>query len=199
MMFRWFRDNFCQRELMQAMDMKEDVYEFLTTAAACIAPGSEGLLVLPHLMGSGSPEFNVKAKAVFAGISMGMTKAHFTRAIMESVAYMIKRNLEILELKGIKAAEIRVLGGGAKSNLWNQIKADVTNIPICTLQGQETASVGAAILAGVGCSTFESIDAGCNKTVKIKDRFYPTSVGQAGYRKQYAQYKLLSDTLEKFW
>jgi sugar (pentulose or hexulose) kinase len=199
MMFRWFRDTFCEMEMLQAADKNQDAYELMTAQARGIPAGSDGLLILPHLMGSGSPEFNAKAKSVFAGIQMGMVKAHFLRAIMESIAFMIKRNIEILESKGIGFTEIRVLGGGAKSPLWNQIKSDVTNIPIITLHGEETTSVGAAILAGVGCGIFSDIEDGCRKTVKEKDRYFPDLLYRDIYATQYARYKLLSDSLESFW
>lgn len=199
MMFRWFRDIFCELEITDAVNNNTDAYDLMTALAEEIAPGSEGLLVLPHLMGSGSPEFNVNAKAVFAGMQLGMRKGHFTRAIMESIAYMIKRNLETLETKGIKVKEIRASGGGAKSFLWNQIKSDVANIPIYTLSAQETASIGAAILAGVGCNAFESIEDGCKKTVTIKNSFFPIPQNQPNYETAYHRYKLLSDSLESFW
>ena len=154
MVLKWFKDSFCQSESMQAEQNNQDVYDLLSQQAEKIPAGSEGLLILPHLMGSASPDYNPKASGVFTGIRLGMNKGHFIRAIMESVSLMIHHNLESLRAKGININVIHILGGASKSRLWNQILADVTGLPVVTLSDSENAVAGACVLAQVGVGNF---------------------------------------------
>jgi len=82
--------------------------------------------MLPHLGGAMAPEDNPKAKGVFYGITLRHSKGHFVRAVMESIACIVMRNIDVIEGMNIKVDEIRCLGGGSKSAVWNQIKADLT-------------------------------------------------------------------------
>jgi xylulokinase len=199
MVLKWFRDVFCQEEVKLAEKTDEDPYQLLGSLAEKISPGAEGLIMLPHLMGAGSPEFDMHVKGVFAGISPGLGKAHFIRAIMESVAFMVRRNIESLRESGISVSEIRALGGGARSSLWNQIKADVTGVPYVTLESAESACLGAAILAGTGSGTWPDIRQACTRVVKIKDRFLPDPAKSAVYDPVYSRYISLYDHLCGYW
>lgn len=196
MVLKWFKDTFCQEEVSIASKKNKDVYELMTERAKCIPPGCDGLVMLPHFMGAGSPEFNSQAKGLFFGISLNTGKAHFIRAIMEAVSYMLKRNIELLEKMGIKVKEICSIGGGAKSNLWNQIKADVIGIPVVTLSCEESASLGAAILAGVGCGVFKSIEEGCSRMIRTRQKFLPESKNTSTYLKNYNKYVELYNNLK---
>jgi xylulokinase len=195
---KWFKDQFGQEEIRTRKD-HQDIYDHLTVQAETISPGADGLIMLPHLMGSGSPEFDAKARGVFAGINAATTKGHFIRAILEAIAFMMKRNLEFLKTSNIEIKEIRALGGGSRSALWNQIKADVTNIPITTVQGQETAALGAIILAATGAGVFSSIESACKKMVKLNQTFWPDSQRHQLYKPIYDRYVSLSHALEKYW
>jgi xylulokinase len=199
MVLKWFRDEFCQEEVRLAEQNGEDPYQVLDSLADKIGPGASGLTMLPHLMGAGSPEFDVKVKGVFAGISPGLGKAHFIRAIMESVAFMVRRNIKLLQEAGISVSEIRALGGGARSSLWNQIKADVTGIPYLTLESDESACLGAAILAGTGSGIWTSIGQACSKVVKIRDQYPPDPKKSAVYDQVYSRYISLYDHLNDYW
>jgi len=199
MVLKWFRDVFCQEEVKLAEQTGEDPYQILGSLAEKIGPGAEGLIMLPHLMGAGSPEFDVNVKGVFAGISPGLGKAHFIRAIMESVAFMVRRNIALLQESGMSVSEIRALGGGARSGLWNQIKADVTGVPFVTLESAESACLGAAILAGTGSGIWTDIGQACSRVVKIKDRFLPDPRITAVYDTVYSQYISLYDHLTGYW
>jgi xylulokinase len=197
LVLKWFKEEFCAEEIKRADSA--DVYDLLTGQAQKVPPGSDGLIMLPHLMGSGSPEFNANAKGVFAGITAKTTKAHFIRAILESIASMIRRNLEMLKNAGITIREIRALGGGSKSKLWNQIKADMANVLIRTVQGQETAAIGAVILAATGAGFFPSVAVACESIVKLNQTFAPDVHVHNTYQQVYARYVKLSDGLEKNW
>ena len=199
MVLKWFRDEFFSHENETAAKSNGNTYDLMTALAEKVPAGSEGLIMLPHLMGAGSPEFDIQVKGVFAGITPQMGRGHFVRAIMESVACMINRNIDSLKKYGIKPAEIRALGGGAESDLWNRIKADMTGIPFVTLKSAETPCLGAAILAGVGCDLFEGIEEGCNQLVKIKKKYVPDSSDQAIYHKVFERYVKLYDQLKGYW
>ncbi|HBH82554.1 MAG: hypothetical protein A2X05_12460 [Bacteroidetes bacterium GWE2_41_25] len=199
MVLKWFKDTFCSDEIEKAGLNRQDPYDLMIEQAERIIPGADGLIMLPHLMGTGSPEFNPKVKGVFAGIAMGMNKGHFVRAIIESVAIMIHHNIETMRKMGISINVIHVLGGGSKSNLWNQILADVTGLPLITLINSENAAIGAGLLAGVGVGKFKDLDEACRFSVKTKQRFEPDMVNHKFYNGVYKKYLNLYGALEDFW
>lgn len=199
MVLKWFRDEFCETEKRQALKKCSDAYELLAAQAETVKPGSEGLIMLPHLAGAMSPELDPKAKGVFYGISLSTTKAHFIRAIMESVAFMLKNNLTIIEELGIEVEEIRSLGGAAKSDLWNQIKADVTQKSLVTLNNPEAACLGAAILAGTATGIFVSIKEACKKMISVEKRFEPDLTNRKIYERTYGIYLKLYENLRELF
>jgi xylulokinase len=199
MVLKWFRDEFCGTERRKARKKGLDAYDLMVEKAEKIAPGADGLIMLPHLMGAGSPEFNSEAKGVFAGIKMGMSKAHFTRAILESVVCMIHRNIELMKEQGIFVRDIHVLGGGSKSRLWVQILADMTGIPVKTLMISDNAATGAALLAGVGAGIFNNLNEACQISVKSQTLIEPDPLMYEPYKIVYDKYLQLYQSLEKFW
>jgi xylulokinase len=188
MVLRWFRDNFCSEELTVGSRTGIDPYGILDQEAARVEAGSEGLVMLPHLQGAMAPEANPKATGVFYGFTLRHTKAHFVRAIMEAIACIVKRNVEVLENMNVKVEEIRVLGGGARSKIWNQIKADLIGKPVLSTENEEAACLGAAILAGSATGVYGSVEKACKDMVKIKDRFTPNIANSKVYQGTYANY-----------
>jgi len=199
MILKWFKDEFGQLEIQEAESNNSDVYDLLMREAEKVPAGSDGLLMLPHLMGTGSPEFNSKAKGVYVGITLGMNKGHFVRAIIESVSLMIHHNLEVMKRNGIDVKVIHVLGGASKSNLWNQVLADVTGLPVVTLQNTENAVMGACLLAAVGTGVFENLETACQTFVKTKTHFDPDFQNHGIYNKVYKKYAYLYESLEDYW
>jgi len=195
MVLRWFRDNFCQQEMQVGSATGIDPYDLLGQEAAKVSPGSEGLVMLPHLQGAMAPEANPRAKGVFYGFSLRHTKAHFARAIMEAVSCIVRRNMEVLADLGFQVTEIRSLGGGARSRLWKQIEADITQKPVITTKNEEAACLGAAILAGKAVGMYASIEDACEKMVSIKERFEPNPANAAVYKSTYNRYVKLYDDL----
>jgi xylulokinase len=190
-LLKWFRDEFGHAEKEAAERMKIDTYDILTLEASRINAGSDGLVILPHFMGAGPPEFDPGARGVFFGLTLGHTKAHIIRAILESIAFMLRRNVELMEELGIEVREIRSLGGASRSPLWNQIKSDVTSRTILTFQTEEAASLGAAILAGVAGGHLKSVDHGCATMVQPKRRYNPNFENRRVYDKLYGVYSIL--------
>jgi xylulokinase len=198
MALKWFRDQFCQEEIATATTQHADSYDLLTKLAESVPPGADGLLMLPHLMGAFSPDINPAARASFTGFTLRHTRAHFLRAVMEGVAFMLKRNVEYIEQAGIAIREIIATGGGSRSSLWNQIKANVCNKPVIILKNEETALLGNAILAGTAINIFPTIQEGCDRMVMVQKRYLPNEEMQV-YLQAYQNYCELDQNLTIFF
>jgi len=175
------------------------VYEMLDSLAAKVKPGANGLILLPHFEGILNPDLNPAAKGVFYGISLDSKKEFFIRAILESIGYMLRENLELLEKMGIKADEIRSTGGGSKSSLWSAIKADITGKPITVMEQQESTSLGAAILGAVAVGMYGSVEEASSKVIRINRRYNPDKRNTAVYDKNYRTYIKLYESLKELF
>jgi sugar (pentulose or hexulose) kinase len=199
MVLRWFRDNFWKEEMKTAQKMGIDAYDLIGKEVVIVPPGCEGLVMLPHLQGAMAPEANPKAKGVFYGFTLKHTKAHFARAIMEGIACIVRRNIDVLEELKIPVNEIRVLGGGARSDVWNQIKADITRKTVLRTENEEASCLGAAILAGKAVGMYKSVKEASKNMVKIKKKFEPKKENMKVYKETYKKYmKLYDDLCELF-
>ena len=178
MALKWFKDAF----------LSEVSFSELDKMAEKIPVGCDGVTFLPYLCGSTMPKYNPDARGSFTGLTPEHTPAHFVRSIMESITCMLKSNLDYLK---VPVDEIRVMGGGAKSSLWCEMKADMTGKRLITLKNKETACLGAAILAGVGAGVFESVDEAC-KMIQT-DKLY-TPKGE-DYSEVYENFKKYDDIL----
>jgi len=195
MALTWFRDQFGADEAARAGREGTSAYDLLTALAADIPAGSEGLLMLPHLMGAFSPEYEPEARGVFYGFTLRHGKGHFVRAILEAVAFMLRRNLELLAGAGATADEVRSHGGGARSALWNQVKADVCGRPVLTLEGDDAAIRGDAMLAGVAAGVFRDLDEAGRTMITTSRRYAPDPATRAAYDEAYGRYVELFETL----
>jgi xylulokinase len=142
-----------------------------------------------------APESNPKAKGVFYGFTLRHGRPHFVRAIMEAIAFAIRRNLDVLGDIGIGVTEIRSLGGGSRSPLWSQIKSDVTKRPVYTMQNEEAACLGAAMLAGVAVGIYPNLRKAVASMVALKDKLVPDTANSAAYDEAYRQYTGLYESL----
>ncbi|MBE7025852.1 MAG: hypothetical protein E7408_07360 [Ruminococcaceae bacterium] len=179
MTLKWFKNAFCESESFRDLDV----------LAEKIAPGCDGLTMLPHLCGSMMPKYNPAARGGFYGFSLEHTKGHFIRSVLEAVACMLKENLDYL---GTYVDEIRCMGGGAASPLWCQIKADMTGKKLITLKNKETACLGSAILAGVGAGIFPDVCSATEALVEVDACFLPQSTD---YKEVYDRYIYLDRLL----
>ncbi|MCC7165739.1 MAG: hypothetical protein IT331_24795 [Anaerolineae bacterium] len=195
MALKWFRDTFGSGQT-GAPNEGDAGYERLARDAAQIPPGCEGLTMLPHLMGAYSPEYNAQARGVFYGFTLRHSRAHFARAVFEAVAFMLKRNLDEMAALGIPAHSIRSMGGGAKSRMWLQIKADVTNLVIETLEQQETAILGNAIIAAVAVGAYQTFDQACAAMVRMSGQIEPQPALHDAYAEAYVRYCAVYDALD---
>jgi sugar (pentulose or hexulose) kinase len=198
MALKWLRDTFFQAEIMAAEEGRLDAYDFMTALAAQTAPGADGLVMLPHLMGAYSPLPNSAARGVFSGFTLSHNRGHFVRSVLEGVAFMLRQNLDTIRQAGVPVGELRSTGGGSRSSLWNQIKADVCQLPLLTLASEDTALLVDAILAGVASGVFTSVNEACQAMVVIKEKYLPSD--QAGfYEEAYRRYCDLDSSLSGYF
>ena len=154
---RWFRDQF-YRPAGMLEPAGDDLYARMAREAAEVPPGAEGLLFSPHLGGRICPA-EPAMRGAWVGFSWGHRRAHFYRAILESVAFEYAGYLRILRqlIPELQLSEARVIGGGARSPEWNQIKADVLGVPYQRLRRAEFATWGAALVAGRAVGLFSDL------------------------------------------
>lgn len=195
MALTWFRDQLGALEVERARRDGGSAYDLLTALAAEVPPGADGLTMLPHLAGAFSPEYVPEARGAFVGITLAHTRGHFVRAVLEAVAFMLRRNVELLAGAGARAAEIRSHGGGARSDLWSQIKADACGLPVVTLEGEDAAVRGDAMTAGVAVGVYRDLGEAARALVAVKARFEPEPAGRAAYDAAFERYNRLFEAL----
>ena len=187
---RWFRDQF-------GAGMGEgDPYDRMTEEAAQVESGSNGLLWAPYLMGERTPHLDPHARAALVGLTASHTRAHVIRAIMEGVAFSLRDSFEIFNEMKVPVETIRLGGGGARSALWRQIQADIYGRAVATVEAEEGAAYGVAMLAGVGVRTWPSVDAACAAVVRTRDHVEPDGKSKNTLDRQYKTYQAMYPALK---
>jgi xylulokinase len=179
----WFRNNF----------FDSINYDTLNREIKNVLRTDSDLIFLPYITGVNSPEFNPNASGVFYGIRSKHGRADFARSVMEGITFLLKKNVEYLEKMGVVVTNIISLGGGSKSALWNQMKADITGKDILIPANKEATSFGAAILAAVKSGFYKSIEEVVDKLIYIKDTFRPEAT--EFYEKNYNKFLSIYDNL----
>ena len=193
---KWFRDAFCQAEAAEARAAGVGAYALLTAQAASVEPGAEGLLYFPYLIGErtlGTPY----ARGVLFGMTPRTGKGAVVRAIMEGVTFELRRALEIVEAAGHPVEAITHSGGGARSELWSQIKADIYQRKVVTFESSEGGILGAAILAGVGAGMYTDPASGAERCLRIARAFKPRPEWSARYDALFDLFKEVHDALQR--
>jgi len=169
----------------------------LFALAARAAPGSDGVLFLPALSGATVPRWNDRMRGVFAGLAMNHGRAELARAVIEGCAFALRDVLGRLDALGLSGEQIRVVGGGARSALWLQVKADVTGRTVQPVLSAEPTAAGAAVLAGLAGGAFAGPADAVARTVRLAPRAYQPDPRTAEvYAERYAQYRALYDGTE---
>jgi xylulokinase len=187
--YRWFRDQFSIQEMTRAAQEQVDAYSLLDSAAETIPPGSDGLIMLPCLMGALAPTWNVLARGTFMGFTLAHRREHFCRAILEASAYALRDITDQMLRMGLPLREIRAVGGGARSALWRQIKADVTGLPVSITDTIETTVLGAGILALTGSGLIDSLDEAVGLTTRVIETRDPHPETRKIYEEYYQLYR----------
>lgn len=180
---RWFRDQIGVDECQKAEELGQDPYEIMTSEAEKSPVGSNGLLFIPHLVGAGAPHWNPYARGILYGLSLGHQRKDLYRAVLEGVAYEVKKNILVFKSLGIEPKELKITGGGSRSDLWNQIYADVLGISCVRNVNEEATSLGAAILAAYGAGLFPDITKAAENICKVDKRWIPNENNYELYNK----------------
>jgi xylulokinase len=187
--FRWFRDAFGGAH-------EQASYEALTALAGEVPAGADGLVLLPHFEGAMAPENNDRARGALIGLTLRHTRGHVVRAIMESIAFVMRRNVEVLRDLNVEIESVRSIGGGARSALWKQIEADVLGVPVVTMREPDAGTLGAAILAGLGLGWWPDLQSAVGDMV-AEDRVYePQPENRERYEQLYGAYRGSYSALE---
>jgi len=193
-LLKWYRDNFAGEERNIAKKQRRDVYELIIQQTE---DEPSPVLVLPHFVGSGTPWFDPASKGAIVGLTLETGRKDIVKAILDCVAYELKLNLEFLEKTGIKVEKLHSIGGGAKSDKWLQIKADVTGKDFCQLETSDAGCLGAAILAGKGIGIYSTFEEATQKLIKFKKVFSPRREQKEKYDKKYRIYRKLYFSLKE--
>ncbi|GHA77947.1 gluconokinase [Pontibacter akesuensis] len=192
---RWFRDAFYAAETAEALAKDQDIYELLNEVAEGIAPGADGLLFLPYLLGERAPVWDGAARACFIGANFNHTRAHFLRAVMEGVIFGVYSVVEALEQVAGPMPVIYANGGFAFSELWVQMLADVSGKKVLLTESPEGSAFGAAIMGMFALKLIPSLEA-AEDMIRISETFEPDSQRHELYQQQYAVFKALYPKLK---
>jgi len=179
--YKWFRNEFCN----DLMNTNRDAFDLMGELAEKEPPLSKGLTFFPHMTGMVFPISDETLRGVFFGVGLDTNRGCFIRSIMEGVGYMLKESIEKM---GIHPSSITSLGGGAKSPLWCQIKANICGTKISVMENNESTSLGAAVIGGVAVGIFDNFESASDHIVKKRD-FYPVPELLAVYERGFSEYK----------
>ncbi len=177
-------------------DHVDQPYAALVNDAGVVPSGAEGLLALPYIVGERSPILDPEARSLFFGISERHSRAHFARAVLESIAFALRDVCAVIQEMGAEITEVRVAGGGARNDVLNQIKADVLGRPVFVPEIHESGQLGTAIIAGWGIGCFASLSEAAQSMVKFRAVFEPRPDKHSTYTELFTLYRRLYEHLK---
>ncbi|MFT7150504.1 MAG: sugar (pentulose or hexulose) kinase [Nonlabens sp.] len=185
----WYKQAFFQ-------EGDKDVYQKLENAALKCKPGADGLIFLPYLLGERAPFVNPNATASFFGIRRQSNESHFARAVFESTAFVSKDLLDLISSSGIELSSLTVSGGLARFDLINQIKADVSGLPVNVVENFESTSIGALVVLKLSIGHYNNLTEALSDLVKIRKVIHPSTKNNLLYDNMFQLYKDLNGSLE---
>jgi xylulokinase len=189
---RWFH-----REFGLAEDYDGNPYEHLTNEASTAPAGSDGVIFLPYMMGERSPIWHTNARGVLFGLSLATPRAAIVRSILEGTVYALRHNMEVAACAGVQIQELRSIGGGAQSDLWNQMKADILGIPISLPEVSAGAPFGDALLAGMGIGLYPDPEKSIQTMIRIRKQYEPVEERHQRYGEFYQIFRRIYDHLRE--
>ena len=199
--YQWFRDTFGVNLEAIAQEKNISVFDVLNEYAQNTPAGADGLIFLPYLNGERCPIFDSNAKGAFVGITASHKIGHFARAVLEGVSFSLKQVFDLIKdtAQISDAQDIIISGGGAKSELWRQILADIFNLPVQTVFGsKEGGAFGAALIASTGAGFFESLQ-DAMKLASTEEKTKPIQENIKVYQELYLKYIRLYESLKWFF
>ncbi len=197
--FQWLRNQLGGDEMAAAKKKGIDPYELLVARAAAAPAGSEGLFFLPYLTGERCPHPDPNARGGWIGLTARTTRDMLIRSLLEGVTFGMRDALEIMREMQIPIKEIRASGGGARSDFWRHLQADVYDLPIVLTNATEGPAYGVALLAGVGTGVWGSVEQACKSAIKPTGKTAPNRKLAGAYSRHYTTYaKLYGDLKDRF-
>lgn len=179
--YQWAREQLGHVEKEAAVREDVSVYDLLNALAATSPPGAHGLIYLPYLLGERSPRWNADARAAFVGLTMRHTRADMIRSVLEGITMNLRIILDALTRQGIEIHSMRLIGGGAQGAFWNELMADIYDLPVQRLTYlEEATSMGAAVAGGVGVGLYEDFSI-IERMNPIARTIEPNPTSQAAY------------------
>jgi xylulokinase len=192
-LLKWFRDTFAASEKAEAARRGRDVYEILLKD---LPKDPTSLYVLPHFTSTGTPHFDTESKGVIAGLRLSTTRPEIVKAVLEGVTYEMALNARVLADCGADIRSFRAIGGGAKSPLWMQIKADLLGKPVHAMRVSEAVCLGAALLAGSAVGRYRSAREAALGLAQVEKTYRPDARRARIYRERFARYRELYPSLK---
>jgi xylulokinase len=189
---RWLRDTLCEAEVDRAARSGRDPFDVIVSQATS---SPTNLLLLPHLAGSYNPWMNPSSRGALVGLTLRTTKADIIKAVLEGITYELRENVHRLERAGLAVGSLVATGGGARSQSWLQLKADMTGKVVRTVNVEETGCFAAACTAGVGVGVFPDVAEPIRELVRPLQVFLPRPAHQDRYDAGAARYRRLYDAL----
>jgi xylulokinase len=172
-------------------------FDDLLAEAKAVPAGCEGLQFLPYLSGERTPHPDPLARAAWVGLTLRHGRGHMTRAVLEGVAFGLKDCFELIKGAGLgEIQQVRISGGGARSELWREILASTFEAELVTVNTTEGAAYGAALLAGVSAGAWGNVPAACQAVVKITGETHPNPAWVEAYRRAHTIYAGLYPALK---
>jgi xylulokinase len=186
LLLRWFRDTLGAWEMAQAASTGRDAYDLILAEAP---EGPTPLFVLPHFAGSGTPWLDTSSKGAILGLTFATTRPMLAKAMIEGLTFELRVNLDLLKRGGVDICDLHAVGGGARSPLWLQLKADICQVPLVVPHVTEAACLGAALLAGVGAGVYRDLGEGVHQTVRTGQRVQPRPGSVVDYERRFHLYE----------
>ncbi len=192
---RWFRDSLAPLERREAQKRGVNIYDELLSE---MPDQPTDLMVLPHFATTGPPHFDRRSSGVIMGLNLRTTRGEIIKALLEGMTYYFAEGRGLFEEVGIRVEAYRGTGGGARSERWLQLTADILGQPIERPQIIDAGPLGAAILAGVGSGLYASYEEAVNRVVRIQRRFEPDQKRHSHYQARLARYRELYPLLRDY-
>lgn len=174
------------RSLLMVNGKEDSIYAILESD--CTGKPSP-VSVLPYMAGRGAPRRDVIATGSFSGLRLNTTRGDIYQAIMESLAFEMRIIIEMFAQEGIDIDEIHATGGGANSDLWMQLKADIYNRPVVRLKDAQLGALGCAMITAVADGAYSSLQQAVDCCLKKQKTFDPNPENVSLFNEKYAQYK----------
>jgi xylulokinase len=193
---QWYRNTLAQAQMQEAREKQIDTYEILTAQASQAPAGCEGLFFLPYLTGERTPHADPDARACWIGAGARTTRNELVRSVMEGATYAMNDVVCCLKDRGLDIREIRLSGGGARSEFWRRLQADIYGIKCVTINAEEGPAYGAALLAATGAGAYSSVAQACQAGIEITRTIEPDPKQQQVYQRFYEQFRKLYPALK---